>query len=168
MLTLTEIKWLHQKIEQAGIPIIGLAGDRVIEFEDSATPPQRAAAAEMVAKFEPLEAAKAEALSYLNAWRGARRAALGLTAATFQELVYTGKALECQRWLADKESNFGLAGEAAARGLTNEQMAGLVSGQWSAWQAGSDAIEAEYITARLALLAAADEAGIVAALAGLN
>lgn len=97
---------------------------------------------------------KAATLLWLNTWRGERRVALGLTSVTFQELVYTGKVLECQRWLTDQGSAFGLAGEAAARGLSNEAMAVLVLDQWAVWQAGSDAIEAEYITARAAVMAA--------------
>lgn len=108
------------------------------------------------------------ALNYLNTWRGARRAALGLTPAAFQELVYTGKVLECQRWMAAKESNFGLAGEAAARGLTNEQMAGLVLAQWAAWAGGSDSIEAAYITARAAVSLAESVDDVGAVLAGLS
>lgn len=108
------------------------------------------------------------ALAYLNTWRGQRRATLGLTSADFQELVYTGKALECQRWLADTESNFGLAQEAAARGISDEAMAALVLGQWAAWQSASDGIEAAYITARAAVEAAEDEATIASVLASLD
>lgn len=122
------------------------------------------------ADFEPgeLDKLKAWALDYLNTWRGARRAALGLTPAAFQELVYTGKVLESQRWLAAPESSFGLAAEAAARGLTNEQMASLVIGKWAAWSAGSDGIEAEYITARAAVSLAESVEEIAAVLAGLS
>lgn len=108
------------------------------------------------------------ALAYLNTWRGARRSALGLTSAEFQELVYTGKVLECQRWLSDPESNFGLALEAAARGLSNQDMALLALGQWSAWASGSDAIEAGYITARAAIEAAGSVDEIAVILAGLE
>lgn len=111
---------------------------------------------------------RAWALAELNRWRGARRAALGLTSANFQELVYTGKVLESQRWLAAPGSVFGLAGEAATHGITNEAMAALVLAQWSAWQAGSDAIEAGYIAARAAVAAAGDEAAMAAVLAGLE
>lgn len=101
-----------------------------------------------------VEQARVYGSQYLNTWRGRQRAALGLTSAEFQELAYTGKALECQRWQAAPESAFGLAKEAAARGLTNEAMATLALTQWAAWQAGSDTIEADYITARAAVLAA--------------
>lgn len=111
---------------------------------------------------------RAWALGYLNIWRGQRRAALGLTQAAFQELVYAGKVLECQRWLAAPESSFGLAQEAAALGLTNEQMAALVLDRWAAWSAGSDGIEAEYITARAAVSLAESVEEIAAALAGLS
>ena len=127
------------------------------------------------------EVIRAWALDHLNTWRGQQRAALGLTLAAFQELVYTGKVLECQRWLSElanpkgrcgewangEQPAFGLAQEAAARGLTNEQMAGLVLGQWAAWSASSDAIEAEYITVRAAVGLAESAEEIAAALAGL-
>lgn len=115
-----------------------------------------------------LAGVRAWALGYLNTWRGERRAALGLTKAAFQELVYTGKVLECQRWLAAPESSFGLAQEAATLGLTNEQMAGLVMARWSAWSAGSDAIEAAYITARAAVGLAESVEDVGAVLAGLE
>lgn len=111
-----------------------------------------------------LETLKSQALAKLNTWRGQRRASLGLTSAVFQELVYTGKVLECQRWLSDPESAFGLAAETAARGLSNEQMATLVLGQWAAWQAASDAIEAAYIVARTAVEAATNESEVSAVL----
>lgn len=114
------------------------------------------------------EQARAHGLQYLNTWRGARRAALGLTSAEFQVLVYTGKVLESQRWLAAPESSFGLAAEAAARGISNEAMAALVLGQWSSWQAASDGIEAAYITVRAAVEGAADEAAMAAVLASLD
>lgn len=115
-----------------------------------------------------LDRAKAAAFSTLNTWRGTRRVALGLTEANFQELVYTGKVLESQRWLSAPESPFGLASEAAARGITNEAMAALVLAQWSAWQSASDAIEAAYIIARLWIEAAEDEEEIARVLAGLK
>lgn len=122
----------------------------------------------VLSTFEEFSSKQTWALSYLNAWRGQRRATLGLTSAEFQELVYTGKVLECQRWQINPESTFGLSGEAAARGISNAQMAALVIGQWQAWQAASDQIEAAYITARAAVLAAADEAAIAEVLAGLE
>lgn len=115
-----------------------------------------------------VEQALAYGLQYLNTWRGARRSALGLTSANFQELVYTGKVLESQRWLAAPGSAFGLAAEAVAHGISNEAMAALVLGQWSAWQSASDAIEAAYITARLWIEAAEDESEIARVLAGLK
>ena len=99
-----------------------------------------------------LEEVRTWSLFYLNTWRGEQRIAAGLTVADFQELCYTGKALECQRWINAQETIFALAGEAAARGITNLEMADLVLGQWAAWQAASDPIEAAYISARQQVL----------------
>ncbi len=101
-----------------------------------------------------LDRIKAAALNRLNEWRGNQRSGLGLTSDKFQELVYTGKVLECQRWQRDPGSSFGLAGEAAARGISNEAMMQLVIGQWNAWQVASDQIEAIYVTARVEVIAA--------------
>jgi hypothetical protein len=115
-----------------------------------------------------LEEVRGWALEYLNQWRGEQRLAIGLTSAEFQQLCYTGKALEARRWLAEPETYFGLAKEAAARGITNEAMAGIVSAQWAAWQAGSDTIEAVYVTAKAATEAAVSVKEIAAALEGLE
>lgn len=97
-----------------------------------------------------LEQVQAEALNILNQWRGRKRVEVGLTSTEFQELVYTGKAIEATRWLSDQTSPFGMAGEAAARGITNLEMAQLVAGQHAAWMAASDQIEAAYTTAKAA------------------
>lgn len=97
---------------------------------------------------------KTWALDYLNTWRGEQRVKFGLTSTAFQELAYTGKALTAERWLLNQEMPFGLALEAAARGITNEAMAQLVLVQWQAWQAASDQVEAAYWTKKAAILAA--------------
>jgi hypothetical protein len=116
---------------------------------------------------QDLQSQKTAALNLLNQWRGEQRTAIGLTDTTFQELCYTGKALECQRWLSDTSSTFGLAGEATARGISNEAMAALVLGQWAAWQGASDQIEAAYVTAQAAIEAAQTVEEIETVLTGL-
>lgn len=131
--------------------------------------------------------AKAAALDHLNTWRGQRRAALGLTSAAFQELVYSGKFLMVILWLYDQATgaffsaiasyvaglglplpqNFGqfpCHAEAEARGLSDVQMALLVLAQGFGWLGGSDAIEATYITSRTAIENASNEAEVAAAL----
>jgi len=109
------------------------------------------------------EDVQAWAFDYLNQWRGEKRAEIGLTSAAFQELCYTGKALEATRWLDDQQSPFGLAGEAQARGLSNLAMAQLVLGQWVAWQGASDQIEAVYFNAKTSIEAATSIEDIIAA-----
>jgi hypothetical protein len=113
-----------------------------------------------------LALAKSSALDRLNAWRGQQRQALRLTKAEFQELVYTGKAIECQRWLAAPETPFGLAAEATARDLSNEEMAAMVLAQHAAWLTASDAIEAAYWTVKVDVEAAQTGEEIEAILAG--
>jgi len=91
------------------------------------------------------------ALSVLNQLRGDQREAIGLTEARWQDLAYTGKALEAQRWQSAPETQFGYAREAAARGISDAQMAALILGQWAAMQEASDAIEAAYVVAKAAI-----------------
>lgn len=115
-----------------------------------------------------LEERRAIALKSLNTWRGEKRAGLGLTSATFQELVYTGKVLECIRWRAAPGSDFGLGGEAASRGITNEAMAEIVEQSHAQWQAASDSIEAAYFAVLPQIESAATIEEIAAVLAGLS
>lgn len=116
---------------------------------------------------DDVDGARMWALEQLNIWRGEQREAIGLTDSKFQELAYTGKALECQRWMADQVSAFGLHGEAAARGLSDAEMAALVLAQWAAWQAASDGIEAAYVSTVASISGAADVALIAALLDNL-
>ena len=115
-----------------------------------------------------VEAARVYGLSYLDTWRGERRAALGLTQAAFQELVYSGKMMQAQRWLDNTELPFPFSYEATARGISNQAMAELIVQQGEAWLSGSDMIEGAYILAKTAIAAADDEAAIVAVLVGLE
>lgn len=115
-----------------------------------------------------LDEVRTWSLSYLNTWRGGQRIAAGLTVADFQELCYTGKALECQRWINAQETTFCLSGEASARGISNLEMAALVLGQWAAWQSASDQVEAAYISARQQVLVAGSIEAIADILAQLG
>lgn len=83
-------------------------------------------------------------------------------------LAYTGKILAVQRWLLAQDTEFELAREAVARGLTNEEMAALVLEQWGAWQAASDPIEAAWVKANLAMKAATSLEEIAGILADLD
>jgi hypothetical protein len=113
-----------------------------------------------------------DALAELNRWRGSARRALGLTDAWGQELVYSGKFTQAVRWNLDGPLHllvpFYFAGEASARGLTNQAMADLIIDQGEAWLAASDAIEAGYIAAKGLVEAAESEGDIVDALASLE
>lgn len=106
-------------------------------------------------------------LDLLNHWRGDQRAAIGLTEARWQDLAYTGKALESQRWQSAPETPFGYAREAAARGISHTQMATLILDQWAAMQEASDKIEAAYVTAKSGIEGAGSVAEIEVVLSGL-
>ena len=108
------------------------------------------------------------ALSHLNTWRGDQRVAAGLTVATLQELVYIGKFLEAQRWLADQESQFGMKNEAIAWGLPDVSFAGMVIAQRDTWMAASDLVEATYRSYKKAVEAASTVKEIAALLAELG
>lgn len=166
-----------------------IQGDGCIIESDDAAQAIRAALDSF--EFASVEDTRDWALNTINAWRGQRRAALGLTSTEFQELVYTGKFLMCILWLYDQATGlffsaitnyvtglglslppgfgqFPCHNEAVSRGISDVQMALLILAQGFGWLAPSDQIEAAYITARAAVLAAADEAAIAAVLAGLQ
>lgn len=115
-----------------------------------------------------LEGVRAWGLSYLNEWRGQKRVEMGLTQAAFQELVYSGKMMQAQRWLDNQALPFPFSYEATARGISNQATAELIADQGAAWLAASDVVEGAYILARTGIMAAANEAAIVAVLAGLE
>jgi len=117
---------------------------------------------------QELEKIRAWALLYLNTWRGNQRVAAGLTVAVLQELVYIGKFLEAQRWLADQESTFGMANEAIAWGLPDVSFAGMVVTQRNNWMAASDLVEATYRSYKKAVEAASTVKEIAALLAELG
>ena len=115
-----------------------------------------------------LVAAQAWAVdTVLQGWRGGQRALMGLSSAQWQDLAYAGKAAHCREWIADQSQPFGLAREAAVRGLSNLQMAQLIIGQNNAWLDANDQIDAAYTAARAAIEAAEDVAAIEAVLVGL-
>lgn len=116
---------------------------------------------------QPLEVVKAAAVEFLQGWRGARRAAAGLSEARFQELVYARKAERCRAFLASG-GDFPFEQEAVARGMTNAQLAELVKGEDETLLGLNDSIEAEYVTARDAIENAATIGEIEAALAALG
>ena len=111
---------------------------------------------------------KKVALISLNIWRGNQRVAAGLTVAVLQELVYIGKFLEAQRWLADQESQFGMANEAIAWGLPDVSFAGMVVTQRNNWMAASDQVEATYRSYKNAVEAASTVEVIAALLVQLG
>jgi hypothetical protein len=117
-----------------------------------------------------LDRAKAAALAQINNQRGQARVRLGLTKAEFQELVYSGKMMQAQRWrdLNDPDAPFPFVLEAQARKITNEQMADLIIAQGNLWLAGSDAIEATYIIAKTAVDEASTTQEVQAVLDGLS
>lgn len=132
------------------------------------TEAEQAAIDIVVAAHNPIISVRAEGLARLNEWRGNKRKTLGLTDAWGQELVYSGKMMMALRWLEDQESTFYFHQEAGARGLTDLQMAELIIDQGKAWLMGSDAIEAEYILAKLAIEAGENQAEIGDVLEGLS
>lgn len=107
------------------------------------------------------------AIDALQQWRGDQRAAMGLSAAQWQDLAYAGKAAHCRAWMADQSQSFGLAREAQVRGLSNLQMAQLIVAQNDAWLDANDQIDAAYTSARAAVEAAASVGEIEAALVAL-
>lgn len=110
---------------------------------------------------------QAASIDFLQSWRGDQRAAMGLSAAQWQDLAYAGKAAHCRAWLLDQSQPFGLQREAEVRGLTNLQMAQLIVGQNDAWLDANDRIDAAYTAARAAIEAAETIEAIEVALAGL-
>lgn len=108
-----------------------------------------------------------EAIAYLQQWRGTKRAEAGLSEARFQELVYARKAERSRAWLVSGGS-FPFAAEAAARGMTNTELAQLIVGEDEALLGYNDQIEAVYVAAREAIEAAKNVEQIKAALAGLG
>lgn len=115
-----------------------------------------------------LAKSKSEAVNTLNAWRSARRRALGLSMADFQELVYSGKMMQAQRWLDDPTQRFYFTQEAAARGISHFEMAQIILGQGEAWLLASDVIEAGYINIKALIEASQDEEQIAGILEGLT
>lgn len=111
---------------------------------------------------------QAAAIDFVQSWRGDQRAKMGLSSAQWQDLAYAGKAAHCRSWIADQSQPFGMAREAAARGLTNVEMAQLIIGQNDLWLDANDKIDAAYTTARNAIEAAQSVAEIEAILAGLG
>jgi hypothetical protein len=107
------------------------------------------------------------AIDALQQWRGEQRLKCGISVAIGQEMAYIDKASHCRDWLKDQSMPFGLALEAAARGLSNLQMAQLVVGQNNAWRAANDQIDAPYAAARAAIEAAATVGEIEATLVAL-
>ena len=114
-----------------------------------------------------LSSVQAWAIDALQQWRGDQRAAMGLSAAQWQDLAYAGKAAHCREWLKDQSMPFGLAREAVVRGLSNLQMAQLIIGQNDTWLDANDQIDAAYTAARAAIEAAASIEAIEAALVAL-
>lgn len=114
-----------------------------------------------------VDTVKAEALAGLEQWRGYERQKAGLSQAWGAELVYSGKFTQAQLWQHGLISEFYFTLEAAARGLTNAQMADLIIGQGHAWLAASDQIEAGYVAAKAAVETAASVEEMLAGLAAL-
>ncbi len=115
-----------------------------------------------------LETVRPWAIDTVQIWRGNQRALMGLSSAQWQDLAYAGKAAHCRAWLADQSQPFGMAREAAVRGLTNVQMAELIVSQNDLWLDANDQIDAAYTAARAAIEAAQMVAEIEAVLAGLE
>jgi hypothetical protein len=132
------------------------------------TPDEQEIIEAVVAAHNPILSARAEGAIKLNEWRGNKRKALGLTEAWGQELVYSGKMMMALRWLEDQESTFYFAQEAEARELSDLEIAELIVDQGNGWLLGSDAIEAEYFTAKVAVEAGESQAEIDAVLEGLS
>lgn len=115
-----------------------------------------------------LSQAQDKALTFLDIWRGRERIErAGFEPADWQELVYTLKIVETQRWIGNQSSAYGLALEAHARGLTNLQMAQLVINRYNAWLSASDQIESEFLQTKTAIEAALSIEDIVTALVNL-
>lgn len=146
-------------------PLQWTEGDNYIAAIDNLLAAQ---AARLLPPPPTLTQAKAAAAEQLNIWRGNQRVALGLTRAEFQELVYTGKALEAQRWIIAQDTPFRMSNEAARRGVSNLEMAQWVLAQWDALQNGSDQIETAYIDLQQQVEAATTVEQIDAILQALN
>ncbi len=86
-------------------------------------------------------------------------------------MAYERKAQAAESWIAaaspDPADYPILTAEAAARGLSVDAFAALVIAARDAWATASGQIEALAITAKAAIAAAADEAAVRAAVAGI-
>lgn len=92
--------------------------------------------------------AKERAIEKLNSWRENVHAPYYVNSSRF---------LETSRWKTDPTSAYGLAREAVAREISDNEQADMVLNQWAMWLQASDKTESTYINYRTAILKAANK-----------